>query len=100
MNIEIHYADEWAALYLDGKLDRVGDAYLAEEKAFGLLGVKQVQDDAFMRGQNQASGVADTLDEVAEYRRQRDEALTEAARLRAQADELLAKAGLLKQGKA
>jgi hypothetical protein len=31
--LEIHYADEWAALYVDGKLERVGDSYLAEERA-------------------------------------------------------------------
>ncbi len=38
-NLEIHYAGEWAALYVDGKLEEVGDAYIAEERAFALLGV-------------------------------------------------------------
>ena len=94
--MEIHYAEEWAALYVDGKLKTVGDSYLAEEMALNLLGVKIVQDDAYMRGQNQRDGVAKTLDEVHEYRVKRDAALARAAELRAQAAELEAQAAALK----
>lgn len=93
MKLEIHYADEWAALYVDGKLARVGDAYLAEERAFELLGVKIVQNDAFMRGQNQKSGVAQTLDEVAAFATEREEKRQRAAELRAEAARLLTEAG-------
>lgn len=93
--LEIHYEDEWAALYVDGKLDRVGDAYLAEERAFEILGVKIVQDDAFMRGQSQASGVAQTLDEVWKYASERAAAVARAAHLREQAAELIARAAEL-----
>ena len=98
-NLEIHYANDWAALYIDGTLDpdTVGDAYHAEEKAFELLGVKQVRDDAFMRGQSQRTGVAPTLDAVDEYRWQRDGAREEAARLRQEADALLARARELEE---
>lgn len=93
--LEIHYSDDWAALYVDGKLDRVGDTYLTEERAFELTGVKQVQDNAFMRGQSFREGVARTLDEVAEFRDQREANKVKAAELRAEADRLLAEAGAL-----
>ncbi len=93
-NLEIHYAGEWAALYIDGQLDHdsVGDSYLAEERAFELLGVKTVQDDAFMRGQDQRVGVARTLGEVDEYRWSRDNKAAEAARKREEAARLIAEA--------
>jgi DNA-binding CsgD family transcriptional regulator len=98
-NLEIHYTGEgWAALYVDGKLDRVGDSYLAEERAFQLAGVTTVTDDAFMRGQNQREGVAQTLDEVAAYRAQRERDKAEAARLREEAQRLLARAAGLDGG--
>jgi hypothetical protein len=94
VDLEIHYSGEWAALYINGELDQdtVGDAYHAEEKAFDLVGVKQVHDGAFMRGQSQRSGVAQTLAEVAEFRVARDGRLNEAARKRAEAERLLAEA--------
>lgn len=96
--LEIHYADEWAALYVDGKLDRVGDAYLAEERAFSLVGVKQVQDDAFMRGQSDREGVAQKLEEVAAYRKTRDHREEQAKKLRDEAQQLIARAEELERG--
>ena len=87
-SIEIHEADDWAAVYLDGNLVRVGDAYLADEWLRTHFGVKTVQDDAFMRGQIQREGVAKTLDEVADYARSRQKRLDRAAALRAQAQQL------------
>lgn len=97
--IEIHYADEWAALYVDGKLHSdPGDAYRVEEEAFALVGIRQVQDDAFMRGQDRREGVARTLDEVNEYRWQRDNRRSEAKRLRDEAARLTAEAALLEGG--
>jgi hypothetical protein len=93
--LEIHYDPdrEWAALYVDGQLDGVGDAYVREERAFELCGVQQVKDNAFLRGQDRRDGVAKTLAEVAEYRRARDDRAAarkreEAARLLAEADEI------------
>lgn len=93
-NLEIHYdpGGEWAALYVDGRLSRAGDAYLAEEEAFELAGVKTVRDDAFLRGQDGRDGCAQTLDEVAAYRADRDAAKARAAQLREQAAELMAEA--------
>ncbi len=86
--VEIHEADEWAAVYLDGKLQRVGDAYLADEWVRSHFGVTTVQDDAFMRGQTGRGGVAQTLDEVEEYARQRAARRAEVDRLRAEAARL------------
>jgi hypothetical protein len=93
--LEIHYAEEWAALYVDGRLERVGDSYLAEERAFEILGVTTIQDDAFLRGQTSRDGVAKTLSDVAAYRAQRDEQRAEADRLRREAERLLAEASAL-----
>lgn len=93
--LEIHYEEEWAGLYVDGKLDRVGDAYLAEQRAFELLGVTLVHDDAFMRGHKDEDAVARTLDDVAAYRDRRDADRVTAARLRREAEQLVAEAAAL-----
>lgn len=93
--LEIHYAEEWAALYLDGKLVTVGDSYVAEEKAFTLLGVRTTQDPAFMRGQSQRAGVAQTLLQVAQYAADRDARIQAAAEKRAQAAALMTEAAHL-----
>jgi hypothetical protein len=98
VKLEIHYADEWAALYVDGKLERVGDTYLAEERAFELLGVTTVQDSAFLRGQTSREGCAQNLDEVGAYRDARDTAIERARRLEAEAREALAMAEKLRRG--
>lgn len=91
---EIHYAGEWAALYVDGVLDpkTVGDTHIAEERALKVLGVKQVFDEAFMRGQNERDGVAKDLQEVEEYKTARDARRVEAERLRTEASKLIEKA--------
>lgn len=95
MKLEIHYESEWAALYVDGTLDRVGDAYLAEERALELCGVTIVQDDAFMRGQKHRDGVAKTLTEVEGFRSQRDANLEIAAAKVEQARQLIAEVSAL-----
>lgn len=86
--IEFHEEGEWTAVYEDGKLVRVGDSYLADEWLQAKFGVVVVQDDAFMRGQNQREGVAQTLDEVREYREAREARRARVAELRAEADRL------------
>lgn len=93
--LQIHYdtedtggSGEWAALYVDGKLETVGDSHNAEEQAMALAGIVTVHDSAFMRGQKYREGVAKTLEEVTEFRDKRDRVLAEAARLRLQAAEL------------
>lgn len=99
MDLEIHYAEEWAALYRDGELVTVGDSYVAEEQAFALLGVKTVHDDAFMRGQSHRDGVAKTIQEVTEYQEKRDAGILEAERLEAEARALEERAAALRAGK-
>lgn len=96
-DLEIHYDEEWAALYVKGKLDEVGDAYVAEERAFALLGVTVVSDDAFMRGQNKQDGVAKTLAEVEAYRSSREASTAKAEELRALAAALRAEADAIEQ---
>jgi len=92
---EIHYAGEWAALYVGGRLVIVGDTYRTEEEALSLLGVRTVHDDAFMRGQTQRDGVAATVGDIVTYRVERDRRQAEADRLRAEARRLLAEADVL-----
>lgn len=95
MDLEIHYDGEWAALYGDGKLITVGDADVAEEEALELCGVTIVRDNAFMRGQDHRDGVAQTLEEVAEYSDQRAARLADAAAKFAEAERLYAEARAL-----
>jgi len=90
--IEFHVAGEWTGVYLDGKLIRVGDSYLADEWLQSFVGVKYVDDDAFMLGQNGYDGVAQTLDEVATFAAQRDANRAQAAALRDEARRLEAQA--------
>jgi len=87
---EIHVADDWAALYIDGQLDRVGDAYLADERLREIFGVKTVDDDAFMRGQTYSEGVAPTLDDVTVYRHAREALTAKIAEAQAALDALKA----------
>jgi hypothetical protein len=94
-DLEIHYADEWAALYVDGRLDRVGDTYNTEERAFQLLGVKIVQDDAFMCGQDSRDGVAPTVEVAEAFAAGRDRRVAAAAAKVEEARALLAEANAL-----
>ena len=84
---------EWSALYVDGKLVQSGDHCLVEDKIAELLGVKEVQSDDFLRGGDSYSDVAETLDDIENYRERhnavRKAKLTEADRLQAEAYRLL-----------
>ncbi len=101
--LEIHYTSgEWAALYVDGALDRIGDTYNTEARAFELAGVTTVQDDACLRGgdgmdRGDGRAPARTLDEVAAYRTLREQRREEADRLDAHAKELAEKAAELRR---
>lgn len=87
--IQIHYDDgEWAGLYVDGKLEYVGDTTVVHDKICEMFGVEAVYDNAFMRGQNKRAGVAQTVQEAAEYGRKRDEMRERMAALRAEADSI------------
>lgn len=86
---------EWSALYVDGRLNRVGDSYLIDERVLELLGVEERHSDDFLMGQDTSKGCAQTLTELEKYREAREAREAEAARLRAEADELLERAATL-----
>lgn len=92
-SIQIHYTgDDWAGLYVDGKLEAVGHDYVVEEKAFGISGVELIQDDAFMRGGTDRKDAAPTLAFVEEYKQAREKRRIEADRLRTEAARLIEEA--------
>lgn len=61
-------SDDWSALYVRGELLEVGDHYWVQEKLLQVLGIETIQSDDFLRGGNERSDVAQTLDELEEYR--------------------------------
>lgn len=92
----VKYTDEdWSALYVDGKLDIVGDSYTINDRIEELAGVESHSSDAFMRGGKTREGVAQTLDELHEWEREQETRNEEADRLRAEAAELIARAAQL-----
>jgi hypothetical protein len=104
-DLQIHYPydSEWAALYVDGKLDTIGDSYVAEGKALRLAGVTLVHSDApggdgddCLRGGEYRDGAAQTLDELEVYRADRIARETRAAELERQAAELEGQAQALR----
>lgn len=60
-------SDDWSALYIDGKLDRVGDHYLIDERISQLLGVEDISSDDFLRGGNQREDVAESLLDIEQF---------------------------------
>jgi len=96
-DIEFHESDEWTAVYLDGKLIRVGDHYLADEWLREYVGVKTVQDDAFFRGGRDRAHVAPTLADLYAYVEARQARLDRAAALREEAERLESEADALEQ---
>ena len=94
--VEVHEAEEWSAVYLDGKLVRQGDSYLADDWVREHFGVVTVQDDAFLRG-GTGSETAQTLDEVADYAAERATRAERAADLERRASEMFDEARRLRQ---
>lgn len=84
---EVHIYDDWAALYIDGELHVEGHEYNVNERIFNLLGIKEVQDDAFMRGRT-GHDTAPTLDDVRRYKEAREDTLARVEELRREADNL------------
>lgn len=81
-------SSDWSALYVEGKLVRVGDHYLIDEKIYDLLNIETISSDDFMRGGNQESDVAQTLEEIKAYEELLQAAEDEADELISQAEEL------------
>lgn len=87
-DIEFHVEEEWTAVYLDGKLVTVGDSYYADEWLQKRCGVVQVYDDAFMRGGTDYDSVAQTLQEIEDYKMERYNKVKEIEQLKARIAEL------------
>jgi hypothetical protein len=85
----------WSALYVDGHLQIAGDHYLATEQAFERAGVLVIDDDSFLRGQDQRAGVAQTVAEVQAYHDEQERRHQKAAQLRVQAAKMVAQADAL-----
>lgn len=79
--------EEWSALYVDGKLERVGDTYLIHERVYELAGVEEL-DGNFLLGGKSYSDAANTIEEIKTYESAKAEKLARAAELRAEADKL------------
>ncbi len=89
-------SSEWSALYVDGKLDRIGDHYLIEERIAELLGVEMREDaecNDFLRGGDGVARTggpspAQTLAEAEAYGEERAQALAEAENMLTNSREL------------
>lgn len=89
---------EWSALYVDGKLDKVGDHYLIDERIRALFGVSTICSNSFLLGGNYYVDVAQHQADIYYYdlerasvQRAADALFEEAARLHAEAEALLTK---------
>lgn len=86
--IKYHISSEWGALYVDGKLDYVGDHSNVDERIFELLG--GVYGESFVM-EEQIEGrddVPKTLDELAAREAAAEDALCDAQKLRDQAEDM------------
>jgi len=95
-DIEVHFAEDWAAVYENGELayeHHVDDMF---DFLFSKLKIKEVHDDAFLRG-GSGQNTAKTLVEVYEYRQQRELKLDQAKLLLEQASELREEAERLEE---
>lgn len=92
--------EDWSALYVGGKLEEVGDHYMVQDKLLQLLGIDEIVSDDFLLGGKTREGVARTVHEIHEYRREQDAREADAvarAALLAEAEELEARARMLRE---
>lgn len=89
--IEIHRADEWSGLYLNGELQTYGDHHHAEEWLYERFGVKVVDNPSWLVNDKPYA----TLGEMREAQEKERLARIEAAELREQAEALIQRANRL-----
>jgi hypothetical protein len=89
--IEFWRYGEWTMVYLNGRLERAGDHYLADEWLQGHFGVDVIDDEAGDSIVNGRDAVR-TLDEVHERQLHRMHAAERAEEKRIEARQLLAEA--------
>lgn len=94
----ISHEGEWEALYVDGKLDKVGDAYLIDERVRQLAGVEEIHGD-FLMGGNFREDCAQTLEEWNQWKQAREEEFAERRlkSIEAEAAKLEAEAAALRE---
>lgn len=67
-------AEDWSALYVNGKLDRVADHYLIDERLRELCSVTTIQSESFLKGGNTYEDVARSLEEIEAWESEQEEA--------------------------
>jgi hypothetical protein len=93
-DIEFHRSGEWTGVYLNGKLVRDGDHYLADEWLQARVGVKVIDSDDWIPDGRNPLG---TLDEVREETERRDQLRRTADKMRESAAELTRQAAELER---
>lgn len=92
-NIKLYEGSEdWAALYVEGKLVEIGDRYVVQETLLDLLGVESFSSDDFLRGGDSREDAAQTLEEIDTYRNLRAQVELDAHLLDVQARKFEARA--------
>ena len=66
-----HGTEEWSAIYIGGKLVDYGDTYRIYEAVMAHLGIEVRDDDAWVSGGKDDTGVLRTLAEVDEFAQKR-----------------------------
>lgn len=99
MKLQRFTGEDWSALYVDGKLDTVGDSYLIDERISEIAGVEEKISEGFFKGGYDYQHVLETADEVFEHIREQehDAEVKRAAKIEAQARALEEQAKKLRE---
>jgi hypothetical protein len=92
--VRFEIGDGWSALYVDGRLDKIGDSHNVTERIEELLGV-DCQESEVMDAVQQRQDAPKTLADLRVLEAARRTALAEAETLRQQAADLIAQADAL-----
>ncbi len=89
---QIHRNGDTSAIYLDGALFDIGDSNTMRSQVLTSLGVVQVNDDAFMLGQDKRNKAAATLAAITAWKTQQATKRTRLQEIRASIAALKAEA--------
>lgn len=90
---------DWAALYIDGKFEGQGHEHNMYERVLSVTGINVDYSDDFLRGDLSGNSVAQTVDEVEQYRLDKLNRHRLAQQKRLEAEELLREAARLENGR-
>lgn len=96
--VEIHHTDDWAGLYVDGKLVVHGDSYLTDERLQSMVGATDSYDGDWLKPDGRTA--METIEEVHARKVQREANEVEAAEKVAEARRLIEEAERLTGQKA